>query len=134
MSKRFLSNNMSGMTFVFTIVVLMHSILAAFKLINIENLHNIFIIFAILILVFALISDSLTYLNFPSEKVFHSINFVNQFSAFLLIGNLFKMIDLSVGVIVINFFIALGIYSLSVKRHRYELNKLALAINERLSN
>ncbi|MFL2078273.1 hypothetical protein [Marinilactibacillus psychrotolerans] len=62
------------------------------------------------------------------------VNFGSQFIAFLLIGSLLGILPLNVEGIMINLFLAWGLYSLVIRVRRHELNKLALAINKRLSN
>lgn len=134
MIKRFFSNNMNSMTFVFSIVVLLNSTLAYFQVINLGDINKFILSVAILVVLLSLIVYILAYLNFSSEKTYHLISFGCQFTAFLLIGSFLGIIPLNLSGILINFFIALGIYSLSVKKNKYELNQVALAINERLSN
>lgn len=134
MIKRFFSNNMNSMTFVFSIVVLLNSTLAYFQVIDLGDVNKFILSVAILVVLLSLIVYILAYLNFSSEKTYHLVSFGCQFTAILLIGSFLGITPLNMSGILINFFIALGIYSLSVKKNKYELNQVALAINERLSD
>lgn len=134
MINRFLSNNMSSMTFVFSMIVLLNSTLAYFQVIDLGDVNRFILGVAILVLVLSFIAYTLSYFSFPSEKVFHMVNFGSQFIVFLSIGSLLGIIPLSVEGVIINLLLAWGLYSLVIRIRKHELNKLALAINERLSN
>lgn len=133
MIKRFFSNYTSSMTLVFSMVVLLNSTLAYFQVIDLGDVNRFILGMAILVLVLSFIAYTLSHFSFPSEKVFHMVNFGSQFLVFLSIGSLLGIIPLSIEGIIINLFLAWGLYSLVIRVRRHELNKLALAINERLS-
>ncbi|GEL65848.1 hypothetical protein [Marinilactibacillus psychrotolerans] len=133
MIKQFFSNNINTMTFVFSIVILINALFAVFNASELGGAQYTIILIAFLILALGLITHLLTYLNFPSEMLFHVVNFISQFTFIIFMGSLFGMMDLSLKGMLINLFIALGIYTLSAKKRKYEFEQLAIAINERLS-
>lgn len=133
MIKQFISSYMNTMTFVFSIVVLLNMALDYLQIINLENVSLSILFLAVIIILLSLISYWTSYLNIQSVKVFHLVNCGLQLLVFNLIYSFFGSIDTSVGALITNSLLFIGIYTLSIQRRKRELRQLAQAINQQLA-
>lgn len=132
--KQFFSENLSGMTFNFSFLVLLNVLLNYFGIIDLGN-ETVFILgLALLIVVLTFINYINNFLNFKNLKVYRLVNLLSQLVIFFLIASLMGLIYLSVASILINSMIYISLYFLNTRYQRAQINQLANKINQRLAS
>lgn len=134
MFKHYFSNNIGHMSFNFSVIVLINSVLDFFQIIELgDNMSRFILSLAFLIIVISLIPHTLSFLNFRSDKAYHVVNSVSQFSVLFLIASITGLIPISLESFISNAILFSLLYYISIKMRRQQLNKLANAINQQLS-
>lgn len=130
--KEFFEDNISSMSFTFTVIVLLNAILGYF--LKYEGTNNKFLLtLAALIIVLWAIAYGLSLISFSSTKMYHIINLSSTLFTFYVIVILGDLISQTMNSIVSSGFIFIIIYFLNIKRRERLIERLAVEINEGLS-
>ena len=130
--KEFFEDNISSMSFTFTVIVLLNAILGYF--LKYEGTNNKFLLtLAALIIVLWAIAYGLSLISFSSTKMYHIINLSSTLFTLYVIAILGGLIPQTMNSVISNGFIFIVVYFLNVKRHERLTEQLAIEINERLS-
>lgn len=132
MIKQFLSYYLNNMTFIFSVIVLSVTLLSVMNVLEVGDMTIFILTTAIFTLGLSLISYGISHVNFKSSFAFHAANCATQFGGLLLIGRLLGYMPTLEGVL-FNIVIFSSVYALSVRKRKFELEQLAAAMNERLS-
>lgn len=130
--KRFFEDSLSNMSFTFSFIILLNAVLGYFF--EYEVAGNRFILaLAVIILVLTAVAYSLSHIQFASSKMYHIITFSSQLLAFYVIALWGGLIPWTLSGILSNGLVFTLLYWLNVNRKKREMERLALKINQQLS-
>ena len=129
--KTFLSEQLHGMTFTFSMIVLLNATIGLFQ--GLEQKSESILALALLILIMWGLATIISSFPFRSAQLYHLFNLSSQLIAFFVITKWSGFINLTVENIIINGSIYVILYFLNVRMRQQRLNQLAHAINEHIS-
>lgn len=132
--KKFISENLNSMTFIFSFIVLLNILLNYFEVIQLEDESSFILGLALFILLLHTVPYILAFFTFTTKITFHLINLTTQLIAFFILGGLMGLIPLNVTSILVNIFTYIILYYLNVQIRNAQVSRLANKINSRLSN
>lgn len=132
--KQFFSENLSGMTFNFSFLVLLNVLLNYLGVINLRN-ETVFILgLALLIVMLTFINYINSFFDFKSLKTYRLFNLLSQLILFFIVSSLMGLVTLTLASILINTGIYIILYFLNQHYQRAQINQLANKINQKLSS
>lgn len=134
MMKKFFSENMNGMTFTFTVLVLLNAVLERAQIIDVISFSELTLILALLVFLSWTISFLMNTIDFQSTGVFHLVNYTSQFMVLVLVANGLGFFQITIDSILTNSVVYAVLYFLNVKRRQHELEQTAASINKQLGN
>lgn len=129
--KTFLSEQLHGMTFTFSLIVLLNATIGLFQ--GLEQKSESILALALLILIMWGLATIISKFPFRSAQLYHLFNLGSQLIAFFVITKWSGFINLTVGNIITNGNIYVILYFLNVRMRQKRLTQFANAINEHLS-
>ena len=129
--KTFLSEQLHGMTFTFSVIVLLNATIGLFQ--GLEQKSESILALALLILIMWGLATIISSFPFRSAQLYHLFNLGSQLVTFLVITKWSGFINLTVENIIINGTIYVILYFLNAIMRQQRLNQLAHAINEHIS-
>ncbi|WP_208560481.1 hypothetical protein [Marinilactibacillus kalidii] len=132
MGKQFFSDYFDTMTFIFTTIVFIASLLHVFNLISVGDMSNFVLITAVLTFVLSLIPYLMSQLTFKSWYMFHILNATVQLIGLFSLGIFLRGGLPTLGSALISMVIFFSLYLLSMAKKIHELKQLADMMNERL--
>lgn len=134
MMKKFFSENLNGMTFTFTVLVLLNAVLERAQIIDIVSFSESTLILALLVFLSWTLSFLINTIDFRSTGVFHLVNYTSQFMVLVLVANELGFFQITIDSILTNSVVYAVLYFLNVKRRQHELKQTAASINKQLGN
>lgn len=133
--KQFLKDNLSGMTFTFTSIVLLNTVVNLFKDGQVQwNPYNKFItVITLLILILWGVTYFISQFEFKTTRQYHLINLSTQLLIFFLIVSGLGLIPLTPQGIITNTLVYLLLYILNGRIERSRMIRLANIINQQLA-
>lgn len=131
MIKDFISDNLNGMSFTFTVLVLLNALVA--EVYQMEVSISLIWVLAILVLVSYVVSHAISYFDFSSEILYHTVNLGTQYAVFVLMITLLNLVPFTLSTLITNGVVYSCLYLTNVRKNKIELQKLAAQINQEIA-